>query len=229
MYNCNYTYVNYLFNYIYTILGHLFLQHTGRTLELVIVLIDDQTEIMVNEAPVDPEFSRTARAAWARLIQKVYEVDHMLCPHCGAELRLMTLIMEPISTQSGPANGRPGLARSQSQFRRDDSRDGVDRATHDCMDAGGRVKQESEPRKPKPSGITCYFPVARPLGHLASQDVQNPFLTILWADVSLTEGFAPGMVRIKSSLPSRSCRTLPDYSGLSDGSLSSIFARIDTG
>ena len=75
MYNYNYTYVNYLFNYIYTILGHLFLQHTGRTLELVIVLIDDQTEIMVNEAPVDPEFSRTARAAWARLIQKAYEVD----------------------------------------------------------------------------------------------------------------------------------------------------------
>ena len=92
MYNYNYTFVNYLFNYIYTILGHLFLQHTGRTLELVIVLIDDQTEIMVNEAPVDPKFSRTARAAWACLIQKVYEVDPMLCPHCGAEMRLMALI-----------------------------------------------------------------------------------------------------------------------------------------
>ena len=95
MYNYNYTYVNYLFNYIYTILGHLFLQHTGRTLELVIVLIDDQTEIIVNEAPVDPKFSRTARAAWARLIQKVYEVDPMLCPHCGAEMRLMALIEDP--------------------------------------------------------------------------------------------------------------------------------------
>jgi hypothetical protein len=32
----------------------------------------------------------------------------------------------------------------------DDYMDVVGRAAHDCMDAGGRVKQESEPRKPKP-------------------------------------------------------------------------------
>ena len=65
-------------------------------------------EVIVNEAPVDPAFSRAARAAWARLIQKVsalascfalppasmqsYEIDPLLCPHCGAEMRLMALI-----------------------------------------------------------------------------------------------------------------------------------------
>ena len=46
---------------------------------------------------MDPIFSCAARAAWARLIQKVYEVDPMLCPHCGEEMRLMALIEdEPV-------------------------------------------------------------------------------------------------------------------------------------
>jgi hypothetical protein len=44
---------------------------------------------------VDPDFRRNARAAWARLIQKVYEVDPMLCPRCGEEMRLMALIEDP--------------------------------------------------------------------------------------------------------------------------------------
>ena len=32
----------------------------------------DQTDLFMNEAPVDPDFSRAASATWARLIQKVY-------------------------------------------------------------------------------------------------------------------------------------------------------------
>ncbi len=56
-----------------------------------------QTELIVDEATVDPHFSSDARAAWALLIQKVYEVDPMLCPHCGEEMRLMALIEdEPV-------------------------------------------------------------------------------------------------------------------------------------
>jgi hypothetical protein len=51
--------------------------------------------VTVDEAPVDPDFRRTARAAWARLIRKVYEADPMLCPRCGGEMRLMTLIEDP--------------------------------------------------------------------------------------------------------------------------------------
>jgi hypothetical protein len=56
---------------------------------------NDQPEVILNEAPVDPDFARAARAAWARLIQKVYEVDPMSCPHCGEEMRLMALIEDP--------------------------------------------------------------------------------------------------------------------------------------
>lgn len=55
----------------------------------------DQPEVMVNEAPADPDFARAARAAWARLIQKVYEVDPLACPRCGEVMRVMALIEDP--------------------------------------------------------------------------------------------------------------------------------------
>ena len=32
---------------------------------------------------VDPELSCAAKAAWARLIEKVYEIDPKPCPRCG--------------------------------------------------------------------------------------------------------------------------------------------------
>ena len=34
----------------------------------------------------DDEFSRRARLTWAKLIRRVYEVDPLLCPFCGADL-----------------------------------------------------------------------------------------------------------------------------------------------
>ena len=40
-----------------------------------------------------------------------------------------------------------------TQIRLSDSMEGFGRATHDCMDAGGRVKQESEPRMPMPGEL----------------------------------------------------------------------------
>jgi hypothetical protein len=45
---------------------------------------------------IDPELSRAAKAAWARLIQKVYEVDPMLCPRCGAPMRIVAVIEEKL-------------------------------------------------------------------------------------------------------------------------------------
>jgi hypothetical protein len=42
---------------------------------------------------VDPEVSRAARAAWARLIKKVYEADPLICPHSGGEMRFTSHIL----------------------------------------------------------------------------------------------------------------------------------------
>jgi hypothetical protein len=38
---------------------------------------------------------QAARAAWAKLIRKVYEVDPLVCPKCGAQMRVIALIEDP--------------------------------------------------------------------------------------------------------------------------------------
>ena len=36
------------------------------------------------------------KANWARLIQKIYEVDPLKCLNCGATLRIIELIYNPV-------------------------------------------------------------------------------------------------------------------------------------
>jgi hypothetical protein len=43
---------------------------------------------VIDDMPVDTR----RKANWARLIQKVYEVDPLECSHCGAALRITALI-----------------------------------------------------------------------------------------------------------------------------------------
>ena len=38
---------------------------------------------------------QTAKAVWAKLIRKVYEVDPLTCPECGAQMRVISLIEDP--------------------------------------------------------------------------------------------------------------------------------------
>jgi hypothetical protein len=49
---------------------------------------------------VEPEdFSRgDARRRWAELIRLVYEVDPLVCPRCGGQMRVIALIQEPAVT-----------------------------------------------------------------------------------------------------------------------------------
>lgn len=37
----------------------------------------------------------TALLTWARLIAKVYEVDPLICPRCGSEMKLIAVITNP--------------------------------------------------------------------------------------------------------------------------------------
>ncbi len=70
------------------------------------------------EEQVDPELSKNAKSAWARLIKKVYEVDPMLCPKCGAEMRLMAIIEEDEviekNTETPSSLGSPPRPPSQA-------------------------------------------------------------------------------------------------------------------
>ena len=43
----------------------------------------------------ESELTKAARSTWARLIKKVYEVDPLICPHCGGQMRFLAVIEEP--------------------------------------------------------------------------------------------------------------------------------------
>jgi hypothetical protein len=48
------------------------------------------------EEPVPPPPERGAlRCRWANLIRRAYEVDPLVCPRCGAEMRVIGFITEP--------------------------------------------------------------------------------------------------------------------------------------
>ncbi|NIO48865.1 MAG: IS91 family transposase, partial [Candidatus Aminicenantes bacterium] len=32
---------------------------------------------------------------WAEMIRKVYEIDHLLCPRCGGQMRIIAFIEDP--------------------------------------------------------------------------------------------------------------------------------------
>lgn len=45
-------------------------------------------------APSDPDL-RALRRSWAQLIRRIYEVDPLACPRCGATMRIIAFITEP--------------------------------------------------------------------------------------------------------------------------------------
>ena len=39
--------------------------------------------------------ARQSRAAWARLIKKVYEADPLICPRCHKPMKIIAVITDP--------------------------------------------------------------------------------------------------------------------------------------
>ncbi len=52
----------------------------------------DTASIVIDDAALDSR----RNANWPRLIQKVYEVDPLKCPNCGANLRIIALINDAV-------------------------------------------------------------------------------------------------------------------------------------
>ncbi len=50
-------------------------------------------------AEPDTDLRRSARAGWAKLIYRVYEVDPLTCPRCDGAMRVITLIHDPLVIQ----------------------------------------------------------------------------------------------------------------------------------
>lgn len=42
----------------------------------------------------EDEFTRRVRLSWAKSIRRVYEVDPLLCPFCGAEMKILAFIVD---------------------------------------------------------------------------------------------------------------------------------------
>lgn len=54
-------------------------------------VIDDN----LPEVPDYQESSdKASRRAWARLINKIYEVDPLVCPYCGSEMKVIAIIQD---------------------------------------------------------------------------------------------------------------------------------------
>lgn len=51
------------------------------------------SESTLNQMRTLPQ--RASHSAWASLIAKVYEVDPLVCPHCGSEMKLIAVITDP--------------------------------------------------------------------------------------------------------------------------------------
>ncbi len=71
--------------------------------------IDPEREAQVLESwrtrpdrPIYSTASRRARLTWAKLIRRVYEVDPLLCPFSGAEMKILAFIVD-----FGAAKGAP--------------------------------------------------------------------------------------------------------------------------
>ena len=47
------------------------------------------------ESSTEMASNKASRQSWARLIQKVYEVDPMVCPKCSHALKVIAVITEP--------------------------------------------------------------------------------------------------------------------------------------
>jgi hypothetical protein len=48
----------------------------------------------ITEQEADTPYRKKCRANWARLIQKIYEIDPLTCPNCGGTMRVLAFIEE---------------------------------------------------------------------------------------------------------------------------------------
>ena len=47
------------------------------------------------ELEMETVSNKASRQSWARLIQKVYEVDPLVCTKCGSEMKIIAVITDP--------------------------------------------------------------------------------------------------------------------------------------
>ena len=56
--------------------------------------IESEPELDLTEKKSGAGFSNKHGSVWARLIAKIYEVDPLVCPHCGSDMKVIAVIMD---------------------------------------------------------------------------------------------------------------------------------------
>ena len=56
--------------------------------------IESEPELDLTEEKSGTGFSNKNGSVWARLIAKIYEVDPLVCPHCGSDMKVIAVIMD---------------------------------------------------------------------------------------------------------------------------------------
>ena len=46
--------------------------------------------------------NKASRRSWETLIQKVYEVDPLICPKCGGKMKVVAVIVDPFEVNKNP-------------------------------------------------------------------------------------------------------------------------------
>ncbi len=59
-----------------------------------IELQDDEKEIAEPAGNSEDISAKKSKSTWARLIAKIYEVDPLVCPKCGSEMKILAFIMD---------------------------------------------------------------------------------------------------------------------------------------
>jgi hypothetical protein len=68
----------------------------GKRLALEAQALTDGSPYSPLPAPiVEPPSKRAVSKSWARLIKKIYEVDPLICPKCGAKMKIKAFITQP--------------------------------------------------------------------------------------------------------------------------------------
>jgi hypothetical protein len=70
----------------------------------------------VDQAPANPE-ARVLRRQWAELLRRSYEVDPLVCPRCGAWMRIVAFITEPERSRRSSGTLLPTLPISAARRR----------------------------------------------------------------------------------------------------------------
>ena len=52
------------------------------------------TQANPSSKEIEPSQNRGARYLWAALLARIYEVLPLICPHCGAEMRMIAAITD---------------------------------------------------------------------------------------------------------------------------------------